>query len=147
MKLSTRGQYGARAMLELALRYGKGPVLLKEIADSQEIPASYLENLMASLRAAGLVATLRGMHGGYYLAKPPAEINLGQIISALEGSVAPVECVDDPKFCRRADACVAKDVWSEVKLAIENVLESISLEILVQRHRDKQVALSPKYSI
>lgn len=134
-------------MLELAIRYGEGPVLLKDIANNQEIPASYLENLMSALRAAGLVATVRGMHGGYYLAKPPAEINLGQIISALEGSVAPVECVDDPKYCHRAASCVAKEVWCEVRDAIEGVLESATLEKLVQRYREKQVPASSKYYI
>jgi len=147
MKLSTRGQYGTRAMLELALLYGEGPVLLKDIAGRQDIPTSYLENLMVALRAAGLIATVRGMHGGYYLAKPPSEIRLSQIITALEGSVAPVECVDDPNRCRRAESCVARDIWSEVKQAIEGVLESITLEDLAQRYREKQLTGSSRYYI
>ena len=147
MKLSTRGRYGTRAMLELAIRYGAGQVLLKDVASRQDIPVSYLENLMGALRAAGLVATVRGMHGGYYLAKPPSEIRLSQIIAALEGSVAPVECVDDPKHCRRAESCVARDVWSEVKQAIEGVLESITLEDLVRRHREKQPPIPSRYYI
>jgi len=147
MKLSTRGRYGTRAMLELAIRYGAGQVLLKDVASRQDIPVSYLENLMGALRAAGLVATVRGMHGGYYLAKPPSEIRLSQIIAALEGSVAPVECVDDPKRCRRSESCVARDVWSEVKQAIEGVLESITLEDLVRRHREKQPPIPSRYYI
>jgi len=147
MKLSTRGRYGTRAMLELALRYGKGPVLLKDVASQQDIPVSYLENLMGALRAAGLVSTVRGMHGGYYLAKPPSEIRLSQIVAALEGSMAPVECVDDPKSCRRAESCVARDIWSEVKQAIEGVLESTTLEELARRHREKQPSTSARYYI
>ena len=134
-------------MLELALLYGEGPVLLKDVASRQDIPTSYLENLMGALRAAGLIATVRGMHGGYYLAKPPSEIRLGQIIAALEGSVAPVDCVDDPKHCRRAESCVARDIWSEVKQAIEGVLESTTLEELVRRHREKQPPISSRYYI
>ena len=147
MKLSTRGRYGTRAMLELALRYGEGPVLLKDVASRQDIPVSYLENLMGALRAAGLVATVRGMHGGYYLAKPLSDIRLSQIIAALEGSTAPVECVDDPKRCHRAESCVARDIWSEVKQAIEGVLESTTLEELVRRHREKQPPISSRYYI
>jgi len=108
---------------------------------------SYLENLMGALRAVGLVATVRGMHGGYYLAKPLSEIRLSQIIAALEGSTAPVECVDDPKHCRRAESCVARDIWSEVKQAIEGVLESTTLEDLVRRHREKQPPISSRYYI
>ena len=147
MKLSTRGRYGTRAVLELALRYGEGPVLLKDVASRQDIPLSYLENLMGALRAAGIVATVRGMHGGYYLAKPPSEIRLSQIVAALEGSIAPVECVDDQKHCSRAELCVTRDVWSEVKQAIEGVLESITLEDLVQRHREKQSPIPLRYYI
>jgi len=147
MKLSTRGRYGTRAVLELALRYGEGPVLLKDVASRQDIPLSYLENLMGALRAAGLVATVRGMHGGYYLAKPPSEIRLSQIVTALEGSIAPVECVDDHKHCSRAELCVTRDVWSEVKQAIEGVLESITVEELVRRHREKQSPTPSRYYI
>ena len=147
MKLSTRGQYGTRAMLELALLYGQGPVLLKDVASRQDIPVSYLENLMGALRMAGLVATVRGMHGGYYLARPPSEINLSQVIAALEGSMAPVECVDDPKHCSRAESCVTRDIWGKVKQAIEGVLESITLEDLARRYREKQLTVSSRYYI
>lgn len=147
MKISTRGQYGIRAMLELAIRYPKRPVLLKDIASCQEIPTSYLENLMVNLRTAGLVGTMRGMHGGYYLARPPAEVRLSQIIAALEGSVAPVECVDYPSYCHRAESCVARDIWREVKQAIESVLESITLEELAHRHEEKKRSISSSYHI
>jgi Rrf2 family transcriptional regulator, cysteine metabolism repressor len=147
MKLSTRGRYGTRAVLELALRYGEGPVLLKDVASRQDIPVSYLENLMGSLRASGLVATVRGMHGGYYLAKPPSEITLNQIVSALEGSMAPVECVDEQNYCSRAELCATRDVWCEVKQAIEGVLESITVEDLVRRHREKQSPAPSRYYI
>jgi Rrf2 family protein len=87
------------------------------------------------------------MHGGYYLAKPPSEIRLSQIVAALEGSIAPVECVDDQKYCSRAELCVTRDVWSEVKQAIEGVLESITVEELVRRHREKQSPTPSRYYI
>ncbi len=147
MKLSTRSRYGTRAMLELALLYGTGPVFLKDIACKQDIPLSYLENLMSALRTSGLVVTMRGMHGGYYLARPPSEIDLSQVVSALEGSMTPVDCVNDEKRCSRAVLCVARDVWAEVKLAIEGVLKSITLEDLAKRHREKQLAGTCGYNI
>jgi Rrf2 family transcriptional regulator, cysteine metabolism repressor len=147
MKLSTRGQYGTRAMLELALLYGQGPILLKDIASRQDIPASYLENLMGVLRMAGLISTVRGMHGGYYLARPPYDINLNQVVIALEGSVAPVECVDDPEYCSRAESCVTRDVWGDVKLAVEGVLKSITLEDLVRRYLKNQHTSLSRYYI
>jgi Rrf2 family transcriptional regulator, cysteine metabolism repressor len=147
MKLSTRGRYGTRAMLDLALLYGQGPVFIKDVASRQDIPVSYLENLMSDLRVAGLVSTARGMHGGYYLAKPPSEINLNQVIAALEGSMALVECVDDPKHCSRAESCVTRDIWSEVRRAIEGVLESITLEDLTRRYKEKQLTCSSLYYI
>jgi Rrf2 family cysteine metabolism transcriptional repressor len=147
MKLSTRGRYGTRAMLDLALLYGQGPVFIKDVASRQDIPVSYLENLMSDLRVAGLVSTARGMHGGYYLAKPPSEINLNQVIAALEGSMALVGCVDDPKHCSRAESCVTRDIWDKVRQAIEGVLESITLEDLTKRYREKQLTGSSLYYI
>ena len=95
MKLSTKGRYAARAMLELALNFGKGPLQLREIAQKQEISERYLERLMTALVTAGLVRSLRGRHGGFKLAKPPKEIQLAQIIQAVEGSLSPVDCVDN----------------------------------------------------
>ena len=127
MKLSTKGRYGTRAMLDLALHYGQGPILLKDIARRQEISERYLEHVVIPLRAAGLVTSARGAHGGFALAKPPSELRLSYIIQVVEGSIAPVDCVDDPRLCSRADFCVARDVWAELEKAMSGVLESTTL--------------------
>ena len=133
MKLSTKGRYGARAALELALRYGKGPVMVKEIAESQDISERYLEHILNSLRISGLVKSTRGAHGGYELAKPPAHITLGEVIRSLEGPVEIVACTED-KLCTRIQLCVTHGIWCEVRSAVENVIYSISLANMAERH-------------
>jgi len=147
MKLSTKGRYGARAMLDLALHYGEGPVLLKDIAKRQQISERYLEHLIVSLKVGGLVNSMRGARGGFTLAKPPSQIRLSKIIQIVEGSIAPVECVDDPKICSRAGHCVTRDIWAEMKKAMYGVLESITLADLVQRQREKEKSEAVMYHI
>lgn len=137
MKLSTKGRYATRAMLDLALHYGQGPVLLKDIAERQQISGRYLEQVIIPLRAVGLVTSARGAHGGFALAKPPSEIRLSDIIHVVEGSIAPVDCVDEPKVCSRADFCVTRDVWTKMERAMSGVLESTTLQDLVQRQIEK----------
>ena len=138
MKLSTKGRYGARAMLDLALYYGEGPILLKDIAKRQQISERYLEHLILSLKAAGLVKSARGARGGFILAKPPSQIRLIEMIQILEGSIAPVDCVLDPKVCSRASLCVTRDIWSEMNRAMSGILESTTLQDLVERQKEKE---------
>ena len=140
MKLSTRGQYGTRALLELALYEGKGPVQLKDIAQRQQISTMYLEHLITPLIAAGIVRSARGAKGGVWLARPAQEIKLSEVIQLLEGSVAPVDCLNDPKCCSRTELCVTRDIWQELKEAIDGVLESTTLKDLVERHKRKEQA-------
>lgn len=148
MKLSTRSRYGARAMLELAFHYGDGPILVKDIAKSQEISKRYLEHLIVSLQAAGLVKTFRGKKGGCILAKPPSEIKLGEVVEALEGQIAPVDCIVDGKLCSREKLCVTRDIWIKVKEAIVNVLNSITLEDMVKWQKEKLQSIeTPIYYI
>jgi Rrf2 family cysteine metabolism transcriptional repressor len=137
MRLSTKVRYSVRFMLELALHYEQGAMSLRDVADRQGVSEKYLEHLVAALKAAGLVRGLRGRHGGYALARPPDEIPLSAIHAALEGSLAPVECVDDPNVCSREGQCVARDVWKEVRDAVQDVLESTTLQHLADRHRRK----------
>lgn len=137
MKLSTRARYGTRAMLELALHYGEGPILVKDIAKSQEISRRYLEHLIVSLQAIGLVKTIRGKKGGCVLSKSPSEIKLSEIVETLEGSVAPVDCIVDSKLCSREKLCVTRDIWIKMKEAIMNVLNSITLEDMVKWQKEK----------
>lgn len=137
MKLSTRGRYGVRALLDLALHQGEGLVLLKDIARRQEVSLPYLEHLIAPLIAGGLVKSTRGARGGVLLLKPPAEIKLSEVLELLEGSIAPVDCVNDPKICHRSGSCVTRDIWTEMKMAMSQVLDSTTLQDLVERHRQK----------
>jgi len=141
MKLSTRGRYGARAMLELAINYGKEPIQLREIAQRQEISGRYLERMMTALVSMGLVISSRGKHGGFCLAKPPEEIRLSQIIQVVEGSIAPVSCVDDPKLCNRVDICVTRDIWERLKNAMSGILDSITLQDMVEMQKEKLTKL------
>ncbi len=138
MKLSTKGRYGTQAMLDLALHHGEGRILLKDIARRQGISGNYLEHLMPPLKAAKLVNSSRGAHGGYTLAKPPDQVKLIDIIQALEGSLAPAECVITPRVCRRSRSCVTRDVWAEMKEAIDKVLKSTTLQDLVERQKEKE---------
>jgi Rrf2 family protein len=137
MKLSTRARYGTRALLDLALHSGEGAVLLKDIARRQEISLPYLEHLISPLVAAGIVKSTRGARGGILLLKPPAEIKLSEVLELLEGSIAPVDCVNNPKICPRSDLCVTRDIWSELKKVMNGVLESTTLQDLVERQKGK----------
>ena len=138
MKLSTKGRYGTRALLDLALHRAEGPVLLKDIAERQQISLWYLEHLIAPLIAAGIVRSSRGAKGGVWLAQPPEQIKLSTVIQLLEGSVAPVECVNDPAICSRSELCVTRDIWTKIKRAINEVLESTTLQDLVERQKKKE---------
>jgi Rrf2 family protein len=137
MKLSTKGRYGMRALLDLALHQGEGLVLLKDIARRQEFSLPYLEHLITPLIAAGLVKSTRGARGGVLLLKPPSEIKLSEVVQLLEGSIALVDCVNDPKVCHRSASCVTRDIWIEMKRAMSQVLDSTTLQDLVERQRQK----------
>jgi len=137
MKLSTRARYGTKALLELSLHWGKGPVLLKDIAQRQQIPLPYLEHLIRPLVKEGIIKSTRGTRGGVSLLKPPKEVILSEVIQLLEGSIAPVACVDNPELYHRSDICVTHDIWAEVKKAMDRVLDSTTFEDLVQRQKQK----------
>ena len=138
MKLGTKIRYSARAMLDLALNYenGNGVVPVKEIADRQHVSAKYLEHLLASLRAAGLVRSVRGAQGGHQLARPPDEINLREVYHVFEGTDGFVECMTCLKLCDRADGCVTREVWTRLYDASMEILESTTLEDLARRARE-----------
>ena len=147
MKLSTRGRYGLRALLDLAVHQGEGMVLLKDIARRQEVSLPYLEHLITPLIAAGLVKSTRGARGGVLLLKPPAEVTLTEVVLLLEGSIAPVDCVNDPKVCSRSASCVTRDVWIQIKDAMTQVLDSTTLQDLVERQRQKEQTETRMYHI
>lgn len=137
MKLSTRTRYGIRAILELAMSGNKGPLQLKIIAQRQDISVKYLEQLMVVLKAAGFVRSIRGSKGGYMLAKAPDQIELSEVLHCLEGTVITVECVENKDYCVRAADCAARDLWVKVQNAIEDVLQSMTLQDLVNRGKEK----------
>lgn len=147
MKISTKIRYGARALIELACRYGEGPIELKEIARKERIPLKYLEQVIIPLRAGGLVKSVRGSKGGYALARPPSEIRLSDVVEAVEGPTCLVECVRDPGSCERSSVCVTRDVWAEVTSAIHGVFYSITMEEMVRRKREREGSNSPMYQI
>ena len=138
MKLSTRTRYGIRAMLELAGKYGEGPLQIKVIANRQDISIKYLEQLMAMLRSGGFVRSIRGSKGGYILSKVPAQIKLDELFTCLEGPVVTVECIEDENFCARAADCVTRQVWAQMQAAMVKVLQSMTLQDLVNRTKERK---------
>ena len=140
MKLSTRTRYGVRAILDIAENYGRGPLQLKAIAEHQEISVKYLEQLMAILKSAGIVRSVRGPSGGYVLARSPNEIKVSDCFNCLEGPVVTTECVDNSSFCPRTTDCVARELWAEVQGAMMTVLQSKTLQNLVDRAKENKAS-------
>lgn len=140
MKLSSRTRYGIRAILELAENMGKGPLQIKVIAQRQDISVKYLEQLMAVLRSAGFIRSIRGSKGGYVLAKAPNQIRLNDVFNCLEGPVVTAECVEDENYCAKAADCVARQLWVQVQDAVKNVLQSITLQDLVDRAKAERMS-------
>ncbi|MCX8022164.1 MAG: Rrf2 family transcriptional regulator [Syntrophorhabdaceae bacterium] len=138
MKISTKGRYGLRAMIDLAT-YGKdhSPVFLSDIAKRQEISDKYLEHIFASLHKAGLVKSVRGRKGGYMLNRMASEITLSEILRVLEGPCTLVDCVSDPKTCQKTDICATRDIWAMLGTKIEEILDGITLETLVEKQKEK----------
>lgn len=147
MKISTKGRYGTRALLDVAMYQDEGPVQLKAIAKRQQLSVSYLEHIVAPLISAGILRSVRGVNGGVLLARPARGIKMSEVIQALEGSVAPAVCVDDPGVCPRSDHCVARDMWTEMKKAMDGVLESTTIQELVERQMTKQKHEEITYNI
>jgi Rrf2 family protein len=136
MKLSTRTRYGVRMMLALARNYGQGFVFLKDVAKGEDISEKYLSQIIIPLRGAGLVSSSRGVHGGYTLAKSPAEITLKQIVEPFEGDCL-VDCVNNPAACSRVLTCASRDIWTLLGGKISETLNAITLEQLLHRDQDK----------
>jgi Rrf2 family cysteine metabolism transcriptional repressor len=147
MKISTKIRYGARAMLELASHYGEGPIELKEIAKKEDISLKYLEQVINSLRTAGLVKSIRGSKGRYSLAKPPSEICMYDVVETLEGPLNLLECLHDSKVCQKVPSCVTRDIWKEVSDAISKIFYSVTLEDMVNRKKEKEGSDSAMYQI
>lgn len=138
MKLSTKGRYGLRAVIDVALHSGDELVSISSIAKRQDISESYLEQLMAKLKKAGIVKSARGAQGGYALARPAANISVGDILRALEGDINPVNCpgvLEEGDGCGAADACVTKYVWKRINDSINHTVDEIKLSTLMEESK------------
>lgn len=141
---STKGEYGVRLMVQLGRHFGTGPASLAEIAAEEDLPRAYLEQLVVSLREAGLVVSTRGAHGGYELSRPPGTITMTEVLRALEGPLAPMVCAsDDPEhatLCDRSSRCTVNLLWVRVRDAVSGALDSMTLADLVPPRIQPQLA-------
>lgn len=133
MRVPMKVDYGVRALVDLAQRYGGGAVHTVEIAGRQGIPEPYLDQLLTTLGKTGLITSRRGPQGGHVLAKAPHEISLGMVMAGLEGTAAPLECFDAPAECTLADVCAQREVWRSVEDAMHSVLSSTTIADLASR--------------
>mgnify|MGYP000567695589 CR=1 FL=1 len=132
MKISTKGRYALRLMLDIALNDAKTPVRIKDIAERQQISDKYLEQIVSSLNKAGFVKSLRGPQGGYRLTKKPEEYTVGMILRLTEGSLSPVDCLDEgAENCPRQESCVTFILWKQLNDAIRGVVDKVTLQDLV----------------
>ena len=138
MKISTKGRYALRLMMDLALNCANEPIPLKEISGRQDISEKYLEQIIAPIGKAGLVKSIRGSQGGYYLSLPAKDITVGMILRITEGSLSPVDCLDS-ETCTNTSSCVTINVWKKLKEAIENVVDNITLQDLVDDSNSKNI--------
>lgn len=139
IRLSTKGRYGTRLMLNLALHHNDNQkaTILKNVSDEEEISIRYLEQIIIPLKINKLVKSIRGAGGGYILARDPADIKLSEILHALEGTCCLVECVEDDEYCERTKNCATHEVWEEASLMLKDYFENISLADLVKRAKKK----------
>jgi len=142
MWISTRAQYGMRALVEIALS-GEEPTSLKQVAERQGLSQHYLEQIVAGLRRAGIVESVRGAYGGYRIARPIAEVTALEVVELMEGSLAPVTCIDSADNCERTGHCSTEGLWRNVDKAVRNVLAKTTLADLVAERRLLQLEPLP----
>jgi Rrf2 family protein len=142
LKLSTKTRYGTRAIIEIAKSYGKNPVKREDISKKEKVSKTYLENILIALKTHGIIDTQRGANGGYRLAKPPSEITMLDIVNALEGSISPVECLEQNVKCNMLPKCKTRKVWQKLMEAQKEVLCSITLEDIIKDEEQKYIDFS-----
>jgi Rrf2 family protein len=140
MKISTKGRYGLRLVLDLAVNYGNGLTSLKDVAQRQEISEKYLEQIIILLHKSGLSKSMRGAQGGYTLTRPPQSITVGEVLRSLEGSFFPVDCVEDKSSCARSPKCATIVVWERIGNAMNEVLDGMTMQDLVIDYTQKNGA-------
>ena len=138
MKVSMKGDYGIRALVDLADHFGQGPVQSKDIAERQYIPEPYLDQLLTTLRKAGFIHSRRGPQGGHALAREPASVHLGEVIATLEGSLAAIGCLDGTITCALSGNCGQQEIWQIITETSQKILEGVSLSNLLERQKARQ---------
>jgi len=133
-----KADYGIRAMVDLARHYGQGPVQTSEIAARQHIPEPYLDQLLTVLRKAGLIRSIRGPQGGHMLVRSPALITMGEVVAALEGNIAVLDCLDDMAACQLSERCGQRSVWQEIRTLTRQVLDSVTIQDLLEREEQAE---------
>ena len=141
MRLSTRGRYGTRMMLDLAIHHDQGPTPLREIAKRHDLSVKYLEQLIIPLKTAGFIRSVRGARGGYALARKPDKISVGDILETLEGGLSLVDCVEDPKVCKREKECPTRDIWLRMSGRLMEELSLLSLQDVLD---GKNIPVTPQ---
>jgi Rrf2 family protein len=146
LRLTTKGEYGVRAMLEIAKNYDSaGPLTIKEISERQDVSVAYLEQILNKLRRAGIIYSLKGPGGGYVIAEKPEEISIGKILKTLEGPFAVTAClVPDTGECNRMESCVSRLMWKALSEKIENFLDAITLQDLILKEKQLKCLSSDK---
>lgn len=141
MRVSSRGEYGLRALIDLAQHYGQGPILSADIARRQMIPLNYLNQLLLVLRNAGLIRSTRGPSGGHELARHPGSVTMGEALAVLEGPLSPVVCLQGevPVTCELAESCTLRPVWDQIQEETQRILASWTLLDLVPKHPAKAI--------
>jgi len=137
MRISTKGDYATRALQDLAFHYGSGPIPIEKIAGRQSLPVRYLEQLLLTLKRAGLLQSKRGVNGGYSLAKSPDQITLGEILRSVDGPIEPIYCLGEaPRDqCAQETACALREVWGEVHRAVTEIVDRTTLQDVCDRSR------------
>ena len=152
MKITYKGDYALKALFQLALKYNEGGVVsITEIAKPGDMPTKFLEQILLTLRKGGFVKSKRGINGGFFLARHPKDITVGEVIRFIEGPIEPISCIEEDcyKGCKDTASCIFRDVWKEVKQAISVVVDTLTFEELVMRHQERSLRLKPihEYSI
>ena len=147
MKISTKGRYGVRFMLDLAVNGKEGVVTLKAVARRQQISEKYLWHVVTRLKSAGLIAATVGAKGGFRLARDPAKVTLKDILEPLEGDCALVTCTKRAGACSRSSTCVAREIWQEVSRALAGAMETITLKTMMEKYSAKQAKTTLTYNI
>ena len=137
MKISTKGRYGLRILIDLAMHDPERPRMLKDIAQSQQISEKYISRLVIDLRQAHLIRSVRGVNGGFFLAKLPEEITLLEVLETMEGPISVVDCVRSPEKCKRQSLCPARDIWQQLNEGIRELTAKITLDDILNAYRQR----------